>query len=97
MHETGFRQSPHIAMMPLPHRCRLPNELFLVAGKEGSMLNALLADAAVVGNGGNDDQSKVRTCLRHCKESQSMIEPYGRWCNDELKKLGYRNTVTRIH
>ena len=25
-----------------------PNELFLVAGKEGSLLNALLADAAVV-------------------------------------------------
>ena len=78
MHETGFRQSPHIAMMPASHRRRLPNrrpsetqtltvgnhafvatigfdlatgqprELFLTAGKEGSLLNALLADAAVI-------------------------------------------------
>ena len=47
---------------------RLPRELFLTAGKEGSMLNALLADAAVI----------VSVALQHCVPAEALAKSVGR-------------------
>ncbi len=45
-----------------------PRELFLMAGKEGSMLNALLADAAVV----------ISVALQHSVSSEALARSVGR-------------------
>ncbi len=45
-----------------------PRELFLTAGKEGSMLDALLADAAVV----------ISVALQHGVSAQSLAKSIGR-------------------
>ncbi len=45
-----------------------PRELFLMAGKEGSMLNALLADAAVV----------ISVALQHGVSSEALARSVGR-------------------
>ncbi len=48
--------------------CGRPRELFLTAGKEGSMLNALLADAAVV----------ISVALQHGVPAASLAKSVGR-------------------
>ncbi len=45
-----------------------PRELFLTAGKEGSLLNALLADAAVV----------ISIALQHCVPAEALAKSVGR-------------------
>ena len=45
-----------------------PRELFLTAGKEGSLLNALLADAAVV----------ISVALQHCVPAEALAKSVGR-------------------
>jgi len=48
--------------------CGRPRELFLTAGKEGSMLNALLADAAVV----------ISIALQHGIPAAALVKSIGR-------------------
>ncbi len=48
--------------------CSQPRELFLMAGKEGSMLNALLADAAVV----------ISIALQHGVTAAALAKSVGR-------------------
>ncbi len=45
-----------------------PRELFLTAGKEGSLINAMLADAAVV----------ISVALQHGISAQSLAKSIGR-------------------
>ena len=49
-------------------KCGRPRELFLTAGKEGSMLSALLADAAVV----------ISVALQHGVPAEALAKSIGR-------------------
>ncbi len=48
--------------------CDRPREVFMSAGKEGSLLNALLADAAVV----------ISVALQHCVPAEALAKSVGR-------------------
>ena len=61
-----------------------PRELFLTAGKEGSMINAMLADAAVV----------ISVALQHGISAQALAKSAGRpWTCCGHRKPGRRLTA----